>query len=363
MRRVCILATVVILCPTIMVAQTTIEGATVTVTNKVGYVFHGGDGEPPTSALIEDKAGNLYGTASSGGFGFGVVFKLDIAHQASVLHAFSGPDGRFPHGSLVSDRLGNLYGTTSYGGAYDLGTVFKIDPNGRETVLHSFTGSPEGRNPYAGLVMDAGGNLFGTTEFGGTSDLGTIFEIDAIGRQQVLHNFTGDSTDGSGPKAGLIVDSVGNLYGTTFAGGADGRGTVFRFDTKKNTEDVLYNFSGGSDGGNPLGGITRANDGTLYGTAGFGGRAPHHGCCKPPPAGAGVVFSLTGTTENVLYSFTGGVDGGVPSGDLVLSNGVLYGTTQLGGPGHHGTAFSLNLADGVETVVHGFTGKTAGGIR
>ena len=344
----CLLASL----PTITVAQTNNDANVI----GVDYVFKGTDGGLPT-ALIEDTAGNLYGTTSSGGSGFGVVFKLDTAHHERVLHVFAGPDGRLPRGSLVSDRFGSLYGTTAFGGAADLGTVFKIDPNGKETVLHSFTGSPDGRNPDAGMVMDVAGNLYGTTEFGGTSDLGTIFQIDASGQHRVLHSFTGDSTDGSHPKAGLIVDSAGNLYGTTFSGGSDGKGTVFLFDTKQNTEHILYNFSGGTDGGNPLGGITRANDGTLYGTAGFGGVARRHGCCRP---GAGVVFSLTGTSQNVLYTFTGGVDGAVPSGDLVLSNGVLYGTTQLGGRGHRGTAFSLRLADSLETVLHGFTGKADG---
>jgi len=344
----CLLASL----PTITVAQTNNDANVI----GVDYAFKGRDGGLPT-ALIEDTAGNLYGTTSSGGSGFGVVFKLDTAHHESVLHAFAGPDGRLPRGSLVSDRFGSLYGTTAFGGAADLGTVFKIDPNGKETVLHSFTGSPDGRNPDAGMVMDVAGNLYGTTEFGGTSDLGTIFQIDASGQHRVLHSFTGDSTDGSDPKAGLIVDSAGNLYGTTFSGGSDGKGTVFLFDTKQNTEHILYTFSGGTDGGNPLGGIKRANDGTLYGTTGFGGVARRHGCCRP---GAGVVFSLAGTSQNVLYTFSGGVDGAVPSGDLVLSNGVLYGTTQLGGPGHRGTAFSLSLADGSETVLHGFTGKADG---
>jgi uncharacterized repeat protein (TIGR03803 family) len=354
----CLLATVVIL-PTITVAQTKFERATNNNAIAIGvdYVFKGKDGGLPAAALIEDTAGNLYGTTSSGGSGFGVVFKLDTAHHESVLHAFTGSDGRVPCGSLVSDRFGRLYGTTSFGGTADLGTVFKIDPNGKETVLHSFTGSADGRNPDAGLVMDVAGSLYGTTEFGGTADLGTIFQIDASGQHRVLHSFTGDSTDGSNPKAGLIVDNAGKLYGTTFSGGFYGKGTVFLFDTKQNTEVILYNFSGGIDGGNPLSGLTRANDGTLYGAVAFGGVSKRHGCCR---AGAGVVFSLTGSSQNVLYTFTGGVDGGVPSGHLVLAKGVLYGTTQLGGPGHRGTAFSLRLADGLETVLHGFTGKTDG---
>ena len=352
----CLLATIVIP-PTRTVAQTTRATNNDAKVIGVDFAFKGKDGGLPTAALIEDAAGNLYGTTSSGGSGFGVVFKLDTAHHESVLYAFTGPDGRLPHGSLVLDLLGNLYGTTSFGGTADLGTVFKIDPNGNETVLHSFTGNPDGRNPDAGLVIDVAGNLYGTTEFGGTSDSGTIFHINASGQLQVLHSFTGDSTDGSDPQAGLIVDSAGNLYGTTFSGGSGGRGTVFSFDTKQSTEVILYHFSGGADGGNPLGGITRANDGTLYGTAAFAGVAHRHGCCR---GGAGLVFALSGTSQKVLYTFTGGVDGGVPSGGLVLSNGVLYGTTQLGGPGLHGTAFKLSLANGLETVLHGFTGKADG---
>jgi uncharacterized repeat protein (TIGR03803 family) len=149
------------------------------------------------------------------------------------------------------------------------------------------------------------------------------------------------------------VDSAGILYGTTFSGGSDGRGIVFRFDREQDSEVVLYNFTGRSDGGNPLGGLTIASDGTLYGTA------SRFGCCKHQ--NNGVVFSLTGTNQHVLYTFTGGVDGGTPNGDLVLSNNVLYGTTQLGGLGHRGTVFSLNLANGLETVLHGFTGKADGG--
>lgn len=350
----CLLAIAVVL-PAISVAQTTMQGATKKVANATGVdsAFKTKDGGLPTAALIEDAAGNLYGTTSSGGSGFGVVFKLDTAHHESVLHAFTGPDGRLPCGRLVSDGSGNLYGATSFGGAADLGTVFKIDPNGNEIVLHSFTGSPDGRNPGAGLVMDAADNLYGTTESGGSSDMGTIFQIDASGQHRVLYSFTGNSSDGSDPKASLVVDRAGTLYGTTFSGGSDGKGTVFRFDTETDSEVVLYNFSGGSDGGNPAGGLALADDGTLYGTAGSNGMKGHHGCCRP---GAGVVFSLAGTNQHVLYTFSGGIDGGTPNGDLILSNNVLYGTTQLGGPEHRGTVFSLKLG-GAFAILHGFTGK------
>lgn len=324
----------------------------------VVYTFRGTDGADPTAALIEDAAGNLYGTTSAGGSGFGVVFKINSAGRETVLHAFTGKngDGAVPHGALVLDGFGNLYGTTSAGGVAGLGTVFKIEASGVESVLYSFTGMPDGANPYAGLVMDGPGNLYGTTENGGTSDFGTVFEVSAGGTESVLHSFAGGTSDGADPRASLTLDPDGNLYGTTFAGGATGVGTVFEVDTA-NTETILHNFTGGSDGGNPFGGLTRDQNGTLYGTAEVGGSLVDgpHGCCR------GVVFSLTGTDEQAIYAFTGGNDGGTPVGNLVLSNGVLYGTTLTAGPGHNGTAFSVTITSGTEKVLHGFSGRADGG--
>jgi uncharacterized repeat protein (TIGR03803 family) len=311
--------------------------------------------------LIQDSAGNLYGTTSSGGdSGLGVVFKLDTNNTETVLHAFAGPDGAIPHGGLVRDSSGNLFGTTSSGGASGLGTVFKIDTSGVETVLHNFAGNPDGATPYAGLVMDNSGNLFGTTERGGAFGFGTVFKVDVTGTETVLHSFAGGSSDGADPKAGVILDPAGNLYGATFRGGSAGKGTVFELDTT-NTETILHNFTGRSDGGNPFGGLVRDQDGTLYGTAEFGGTRSdikRYGCCK------GVLFLLSGThgpsNEKVLHTFTGGKDGGAPAADLVLYNGALYGTTLSGGPGHRGTAFSVTIATGQEKVLHGFGGGGGG---
>ena len=330
----------------------------------VDYAFKGSDGAAPTATLIQDAAGNLYGTTSSGGAGFGVVFKLSTANHETVLHAFSGPDGAIPYGALVKDAAGNLYGTTSAGGTSGLGTVFKIDTSGTESVLHSFTGNPDGASPYAGLVMDNSGNLYGTTESGGVSNLGTIFQIDRNGAETVLHSFAGQPSDGADPKAGLTLDPNGNLYGTTFSGGSAGFGTAYQLDTA-NSETVLYNFTGNADGGNPFGGLTRDTNCVLYGTTENGGRGigenggrhlidGPHGCCK------GVVYSLSGNSETVVYTFTGGNDGGTPAATLVLSNGVLYGTTLGGGPGHNGTAFSVTIANGTESVLHGFKGGADG---
>jgi len=324
---------------------------------RVDYTFNNANGSAPTAALIQDAAGNLYGTTSAGGYGFGVVFKLDTADHQTVLHAFQGPDGATPHGALVLDGAGNLYGTTSDGGDSGMGTVFKINSRGVETVLHSFTGYPDGAHPYAGLVMDSSGNLYGTSENGGTYGSGTVFEIDTIGIESVLHSFEGGSIDGADPKARLILDPDGNLYGTTFAGGSGGYGTVFKIDTT-NTETILYNFTGRYDGGNPFGGVTRDANGVLYGTTETTGlpRVPRpYGCCK------GNVYKLKGNTETVLYAFSGGNDGGIPASDLVLYNGVLYGTTLSGGPGHRGTVFSVTIATGSESILHGFTGVADGG--
>ena len=339
-------------------AQSVPTGMTALTANHFGvdFAFEGRNGSAPTAALIQDANGNLYGTTSSGGYGFGVVFKLDTAHHETVLHAFTGTDGATPYGALVLDSLGNVYGTTFYGGDSGLGTVFKIDTQGIETVLHSFADNPDGANPYAGLVMDSSGNLYGTTENGGTFGCGTVFKVDGTGVETVLHSFAGGPTDGSDPKARLILDGNGNLYGTTFTGGSGDSGTVFKLDVA-NTETILYNFTGGSDGGNPFGGVTRDANGLLYGTTenSADSTVRPYGCCK------GTVYVLIGNIEAVLYRFTGDNDGGAPTSDLVLHNGSLYGTTLLGGPGHKGTVFKVDIATGTESILHGFTGQGDGG--
>ena len=322
---------------------------------QVDFTFKGPNGSAPAGPLIEDAAGNLYGTTSSGGNGLGTVFMLDSSHHLTVLHAFTGPDGATPYGALVMDSVGNLYGTTYAGGDAGLGTVFKIDPQGTETVLHSFNGIPDGAKPCAGLVFDGSGNLYGTTANGGAFDSGTVFEIVPGGVETVIHSFAGGSTDGAGPKARLALDGNGNLYGTTFAGGTAGYGTVFKLDPM-NLETVLYNFTGGLDGGNPLGGVTLDAAGVLYGTTELASSITRpYGCCK------GTVFVLNGSNETVLYTFTGGSDGGTPASDLVLYNGVLYGTTLSGGPSQAGTVFAVDAVTGSETVLHGFTGQADGG--
>src|ERR1039458_5027725 len=185
-----------------------------------------------------------------------------------------------------------------------------------ETVLHHFASPPQGAYPEAGVVRDPAGNLDGTTVNGGAAGWGVVFKLDTAGRQTVLYNFTGGA-DGGNPSGGVIGDSAGNFYGTTLNGGAASWGVVFKLD-KSGHETVLYSFTGGTDGWNPSGGVIRDSAGNLYGTTQIGGAE-----------GWGVVFKLDKSgQETVLYSFTGGTDGWNPSGGVIRdSAGNLYGTT------------------------------------
>ena len=290
----------------------------------------------PTGGVIRDRAGNLYGTTFIGqadvGYGYGVVYKVDTAGHATVLHNFTnGADGGNPYGGVILDSKGNLYGTASGGGASGAGVVFKIDTSGNATVLYSFTGGPDGGSPLGALIFDSKGNLYSTTQGGGASQAGVVFKVDPSGHETVLYSFTGGA-DGGYPLAGVIRDSAGNFYGTTNGGGASGAGVVFKLDTSGN-ETVLYSFTGGADGGYPLW-VVLARDSArnLYGTTGGGGAS-----------GAGVVFKVDKSgDETVLHSFTGGADGGTPYAGVVLGgNGNLYGTTAFGGQTNAGVVFEI----------------------
>ncbi len=322
---------------------------------KVQHAFTGGtDGARPFGDLIMDAAGNLYGTTLQGGaFGLGVVFKLDPLGNEMVLHSFAGsPDGAIPFAGLVMDAAGNLYGTTSVGGASSsvlhgvpgLGTVFKIDPAGNETVLYSFSG-PDGDYPTGSLIMDAAGNLYGTTSGGGAC--GLIFKLDSSGNETVLYYFT-CGADGSVPESALIMDAAGNLYGTAFRGGASGFGTVFKLDTSRNLK-VLHTFTGGSDGASPAAALIMDAAGNLYGTTSDNDNSM-------TGVVVGTVFKLDHTTRNetILHTFIGS-DGGSPRGDLFLdAAGNLYGTSSGGGsvggaPGS-GTVFKLTVQTPAPTI-------------
>jgi len=383
------LAAAVVLAPAVVATQSA-QAQTFTVLHS----FAGGtDGaNPQAERLIQDAAGNLYGTAYYGGggpcndgngVGCGVVFKVDTTGAETVLYSFRGrkyEDGANPHAGLILDAAGNLYGTTYYGGQhqqYDCyilndhrnkvgcGTVFKLDTTGKETVLATFESwdGSGGRHPVAGLVQDASGNFYGTTLNGGVvyhsigHCCGAVFKLDTTGKYTVLHAFQ-PAKDGAYPYSGLVLDAAGNLYGTTSLGDSlQGRpsccGTVFKVDTT-GAETVLHHFKKGQDGRHPRAGLIQDSAGNFYGTTSEGGSE-----CGVP--GCGTIFKLDTTgTESVLYSFSGAPDGANPTAGLIQdAAGNLYGTTSAGGASGFGTVFKLDTT-GKETVLYSFTGGTDG---
>jgi uncharacterized repeat protein (TIGR03803 family) len=306
------------------------------------HSFNGTDGEFPTAGLIVDGAGSLYGTAGFGGSShYGVVFELDPNGNETVIHNFSGgTDGREPNAALLRDASGNLYGTTSLGGSsgcggFGCGVVFKIDTNGNESVFHSFSGT-DGSGPSGALIQDPAGNFYGTAQGGGSSSgcrgvgCGVVFKLDPSGNETVLHSFNG--ADGSVPGGPLIRDTAGNLYGTTAIGGSSNSGVVFKIKANRH-ETVLLNFSG-LDGNIPNGGLVMNAAGVLFGTTSNGGSREH-----------GVVFALdTNGNETVLHSFGGRTGPGQkPLAGLYRdAAGNLYGTTSDGGSGGFGEVFKLS---------------------
>ena len=295
-----------------------------------------------TNNVVFGPDGHLYGTASTGGaYGGGAVFKLtpqvgpcrDVACYWMVnhLHDFgSGTDGSLVDGeTLIWDQQGNMYGTTVYGGTYGLGTVYELTPSGNgytENVIHSFSGS-DGANPYGGLVLDNKGNLFGAASGYGSGGYGAIYEltyVPGVGwTEQILYNFQG-ADDGYSPYGGLVFDSAGNLYGATGSGGSGGGGTVFELSPSGNTWTfkLLYSFYGSFG---TLRALTMDGAGNLYGTTVYDGIY-----------GRGNVFRLSNTENGwvytSLYDFTGGTDGADPLSNVAIdTDGTLYGTTARGG--------------------------------
>ncbi|MGA2761540.1 MAG: choice-of-anchor tandem repeat GloVer-containing protein, partial [Candidatus Cybelea sp.] len=357
------------------------------------YSFNAAGGAYPRAGLILDNAGNLYGTTSGGGaYNEGTVFELmrktGGRWTERILHNFKGgADGAYPLANLIFDSSGNLYGTTYSGGVHLSGTVFELTPEATagwtEKLLYAFgSRSEDGMFPNAGLTLDGSGNLYGTTYKGGTGSSGTVFELTpkaSSGRtEKVLHSF-GQGKDGASPYASLIIDTAGNLYGTTFYGGVDGAGTVFELTPEaggKWVEKVLHSFNG-KDGKNPSASLIFDALGNLYGptevsifelmpktgggwtekllynfgsTAGliFDGAGKLYGTTYVGGTnGYGTLFELTREADGkwkylVVYSFLGGVDGANPFAGLVLdASGNMYGTTYYGGTEGQGTVFEF----------------------
>lgn len=309
---------------------------------------------PYYSGLVADISGNFYGTTLNGGAnGVGSVFKLTPSGTETVLYSFAGSpnDGANPYAGLVLDKKGNLYGVTASGGN-GYGAVFELTAAGTEKVLYSFNGTPDGETPYKALVLGKKGILYGTTIFGGTYGLGTVFEVTVkTGAEKVLYNFTGGA-DGAEPWAGLVFDKNGNLYGATSQGGAYGGGTVFQL-TPTGTFNLLYSFAGSPDGYEPTSPLIFDKKGNLYGTTAGGGNA----------GGCGTVFELLApswTTENQLHSFNGS-DGCYADSPVALDKkGNLYGTTYLNGAGGYGTVYEVTRS-GTFIDLYDFTGGADGG--
>jgi uncharacterized repeat protein (TIGR03803 family) len=316
------------------------------------YSFQGGsgDGANPQAGLLDVK-GTFYGTTQGGGpNGYGTVFAVTPSGTETVLHDFGGypVDGEFPQAGLINVN-GTLYGTTQSGGKNDLGTVFAIAPTGTETVLYNFTGQcngscSDGAYPEA-VLLDVDGTLYGTTEEGGTNNYGTVFTITPSGTETVLYSFKGGAMkDGQFPQAGLI-NVKGTLYGTTYLGGPKQHGTVFAV-TPAGTETVLHRFAPRSgDGANPAAVLIDLK-GELYGTT-FDGGANNYG----------TVFAIAPSgKETVLHSFgSSGGDGEEPEyAGLVNVEGTLYGTTARGGGSNGGGTLFKITPSGKETVLYNF---------
>jgi uncharacterized repeat protein (TIGR03803 family) len=315
-------------------------------TFKVLYNFtNGDDGANPLDGFVA-VSGYLYGTTSAGGSsGAGTVFKISEAGKFTPLYSFKGgTDGSSPQASLLREASGDLYGTTSSGGAYGNGTIFRVTPKGVETVLYSFKGgTTDGADPQAALVVDSAGNLYGTTFAGGTSGAGTVFELTKKGKESVLHSF---GSLGTNPVAGVTFDAAGNLYGTTSTGGLDGNGTVYELAAQSAwAETTLHDFTLGTDGGVPYAGLVFDGSGNIFGATTDGGASGSDG--------GGTIFELTpdgtGWTFNTLYGLAGWGISGSFRNVLLDASGNIYATTHCDGAYNSGTVYKLTNSGGTWT--------------
>jgi len=321
------------------------------------------DSHPYARLALDPSTGALYGTTYQGGNGNGTAFSLVEKHGVwtyNLLYAFGGGADGAPYGGLTEDAAGALYGTTT-GGYNASGTAFKLTFNGSSwihTVLHTFGSGSDGAVPEADLTIDkTTGAIYGTTLTGGTANCGTVFELTPSGEESMLYAFQGYK-DGCYAQSPVRADSEGMLYGVMIYAGAHDRGNVYRLKESRGVwnESVLYSFTGGNDGGYPSDLDLDPKTGALYGTTYSFGRGNR-----------GVVFELAPAKkarhESILYYFTGKSDGNNPAGlHLDASTGILFGTTERGGGSYWGTVFQLipNGNSG-ETQLHSFVGHSSDG--
>jgi uncharacterized repeat protein (TIGR03803 family) len=325
--------------------------ASAAVSEQAIYTFIGGSTAADPLTKLVYRSGKFYGASTNGGAECkcGTVYELapngDGGWTYHTLYEFKGgSDGLVPVGNIVFDAAGNLYGVTGSGGAQGFGTVYELSLTGGKwahTVIWYFgEANNDGNSPDAGLLMDSKGNLYGTTFSGGSHFAGTVYELslgsNGLWNETFLFDF--DGTNGYAPEAELIMDAKGNLYGTTFSGGTDSDGVVFELspDSGGFSETVLYSFTDGADGAQPQAPVWMDSEGNLYGTTIFA------------PGGAGTVFELTPSaggswTETTLHTFgLEFTDGSTPAGGLTSDGkGHLYGTTSQGGEDYAGTVYRL----------------------
>ena len=349
-------------------------------TEKVVYNFTGtnGDGANPWSNyFITDGKGNLYSTPGGGGtYQAGTVFMLSPKGKETILYEFKGQangDGAYPHGRLAFDGKGNIFGSTQGGGTNGTGTVFELSPvrggGWTEKVIYTFSaGGQDGSAPSAGMTFGSDGTMYSTTPDGGAYGAGTVFSLKQTAKgwkQKVIHSFNFSGGDGEFPYEGLMMDATGTLYGAAPSGGAVGPGAIYRLrhTTKGWVEDIIYSFTGTNGDGSGLYWIDLIGDtaGNIYGATSFGGTN-----------GSGTVFELVYNKskktykEKVLYEFgaQGGGDGNYPYGGLAMDgNGNLYGTTESGGTTNNGVVYKVAKSGSKwkYSILHNFAGGTSDG--
>jgi uncharacterized repeat protein (TIGR03803 family) len=305
------------------------------------------NGAEPYGALTSAGNGKFYGTTTSGGAnGNGAIFEFDPAGNGSITLKGSfdrnGANGAEPFGALTSAGNGIFYGTTNYGGDTDNGAIFEFDPSGNAgsgsiTLKGSFDFTTNGAGPYAALTSAGNGKFYGTTTYGGANNQGTIFEFDPSGNGSITLKGTFDGTNGAAPHAALVSAGNGIFYGTTVDGGANNNGTIFEFDPSGNSGSGSINVKGSFDGANgekPYAALTSAGNGKFYGTTLDGGDNGFGAIFEFDPSGSGSI------TLKSSFAFT---NGAVPYAALTpAGNGNFYGTTFFGGAGGAGTIFEFD---------------------
>ena len=324
------------------------------------------DGWSPSARPTLDQANNLYGTTEGGGSycnpggGCGTVYEMTASGSFLVLHSFGGPGGKFgdgilPYAGVTRDSRGNLYGTTLTGGyqnktyCFDVtcGMVYAVAPTGREMIMYQFAGLG-GANSQTGVLRDGKGNLYGTTTWGGASYDGVVYEISG-GKEILLHTFTGGTTDGYRPMSGVLMDSAGNLYGTTLYGGSANCGVVFKIDAAAKAYSIFHQFAGTPGGCWPANLLWNSASGAFYGVTGGGGAN-----------NVGSLFKLDSSgNETTLFSFSELQPAGVSSTLTMDSAGNFYDTTIGGGSFEYGSVFKVD-SSGNYTVLYSFTGGADG---